>query len=171
MLFWYVAQTEPFKGILAEQLLAADGFEVFHPKVRKTYEWSRGRTRTMVHPYIAGYLFVRFDVAVHVWEDINITRGVKTLMYSTSETPARISDRAMEPLRNICGPDGFLIEEEADEVLFALGQTVNIVAGPFLGSKGKVIDITLQRLKVLTSVFGRDTEVRGKVGMFAAAPA
>jgi len=42
---------------------------------------------------------------------------------------------------------------------FKIGDTVEVVFGPFLGYKGKIVSVNKNTLKVSMNVFGRDTDV------------
>jgi len=169
MLNWHVAKVEPHKGMIAEKCVAAKGFEVFNPKIVSLRKPSRGRKQTeIIRPYISGYLFVRFDVLLYGWQDLNALpgSGLKGLMYSASEIPARVRDEALLPLMSLCSSEGYVIEQQADRMLFEVGATVKVLEGPFVGFEGPVRWSTYDRLKVLVHMFGRPSEVEGSAGMF-----
>lgn len=163
---WYVAQTEPFKGMVAErEIVGRLGLVVFNPKIRTVYRSLKKRDRETIRPYVPGYLFVQFDVCVEGWERINKQRGVRSLMYAASEVPARVKDEALLPLMAMC-LDGFLIEEEADSFLFKVGSTARAMEGPFAGFSGKVERSSLERVTVMIDIFGRPVPVDGRPAMF-----
>lgn len=156
LLSWYVAQTEPFRGILAEAEIKALGFEVFNPKIKTTRVWSRGRTTESVSHYIPGYIFTRFDIDEDTgWQRINDARGVKEFMWAAPETPARVRDSAMEPLMGLC-VDGFLPGRLSGETLFKVGQVVKVKGGIF---SGPVTAVALKRLTVMMEIFGAKREI------------
>lgn len=164
---WYVAQTEPFKGLLAEAEVMALGYLTFHPKVRTVRRWRKSKPRERIQPYVPGYLFVSFDADEEGWQRINKQRGVKALMYSSLETPARVRDDALLPLMAMCDADGYLNEQEADCFLFKVGNTVRATDGPFAGMVGKVVQRSSHdRVKVMLSIFGRPTPVESHPGVF-----
>ena len=52
-------------------------------------------------------------------------------------------------------------EEAEPELAYQVGDTVRVVSGPFAEAIGKVRDIEMERrkVKIMVSVFGRDTQV------------
>lgn len=168
MLSWHVALLERHKGVIAGESVAAKGFEVFNPQIKTVQKWSRGRTQTRIRQYIPGYLFVRFDVNVPGWEILNRLpgSGVRSLMYAASEVPARVRDEALIPLMRLCGADGYIQEQEADQLLYKVGMMVKVIEGPFAGWRGPITWTKNDRLKVLLHLFGRPNEIAGDIGMF-----
>lgn len=169
MLNWHVALIERGKGLVAERMVQAKGFEVFNPKIIVKKKWSYGRIGWAVKPYVPGYMFIRFDPDVYGWELINQLpcSGIKTLMYAASEVPARVRDEALLPLMALCKPGGFIVEQvKADKILYNVGVAVKVIEGPFAGFTGTVQEVVHQRLKVLVHVFGRPTRLDGDAGMF-----
>lgn len=161
MLAWHVALIEPNRGLVAERAVSAAGFTVFNPKVVVVKQWSRGRVRQSVKPYVPGYMFVRFDVDIEGWQRINYLpgSGVRSLMYAASECPAVVRDEALAPLLDLCA-DGYVVPEDvADAALIRVGQTARIVQGPLAGFKGVVKLVVGQRISMLVEIFGRDTQV------------
>jgi len=157
MLAWHVAQTEAFKGRIAEEEVRNLGFEVFNPKIRNEHKNRRGLVRKTEAHYIPGYLFARFDVEEDHWERINTRRGIKQLMRMSSEKPATISDEALAPLLGICC-EGYVIEAKADELIeFELEQTVKIQEGAFAGFPGIITAIDKKMLFLHVMIFGRPT--------------
>lgn len=161
---WHVAQTHPYAGLLAETELKRQGYEAFNPTIKETVDFGRGRTREVERPYVPGYIFIRFDRELDEWRPIQWTRGIKALMYSTVNVPARISDAAMGLLLDRCvvSPEGkhYVDERAADALLWSasVGDTVKIKDGSFGGFVGPITWAEGHRLKVLLSIFGRQTE-------------
>lgn len=161
MMSWYAAQTKPFSEMVAEASLGSKGFTVFNPKYY-TERLTRGRRTWTERCYIPGYVFVRFDpVEDERWPQINFARGIQTLLYSSVERPAPIRDKAMDVLINRCNGD----RVKAEELDFALsrvvpvGSVVRVGEGPFEGFIGKVVWSAEDRLRVVLSLFGRQTKV------------
>lgn len=151
----------------AERVVSSAGFDVFNPKIITVRERSRGRTSEIIRPYVPGYMFVRFDIEHEGWQRINRMpgSGVRSLMYAADEVPAAVRDEALLPLMALCR-DGYVIEREADALLVAVGQTVKILEGPFAGFSGPVESAAGWRIHVLVKIFGRDTRVELKRGMY-----
>lgn len=154
-LAWYVAQTEPFKGLVAEEQIKALGFEVFNPKVKTTRTWSRGRVVESISHYLPGYIFSRFDVEVHEWEQINTARGVKSFMWAAPLKPARVDDGDIRHLLGMC-VDGYLPGQMARGSVFEVGQVVRLRGGLF---QGPIVAIAGSRLAIKMDVFGAKRDV------------
>ncbi len=167
-LYWHVAETEPYQGALAEaELLKARDkrqadWAIFNPKVTTTQRWSRNRTREVTRPYLPGYIFVLFDHEDPEWPVINWTRGVKSLMYAGSETPARIPDTHLLPLLGMFKGGDLVRIDDADKELIKVGKSVKIIDGSFEGLTGTVTEVAAKRVKILMSIFGRPNEVTVK---------
>lgn len=155
MLAWHVAQTHDC--FVAEENLLRQDFEVFNPKCR-TRKIVKGMVREYVRAYIPGYIFIRFDELEDQWRPINWTRGVKTVMYSVEEKPARVRDEAMAPLLAICN-DGFLIQEDADLELYKVGRRIKVIDGTFEGFESSIVWSSGQRLAVMMEFFGATRRV------------
>lgn len=153
---WHVAQTE--NGMLAEQTIFKLGFPTFYPRTRTEINYSRGRKRVRIAPYITGYIFIRFDPVEDEWEPIQWARGVRTV----PGWPAKVREHQLIPLLGLVGRNGFIDEAEADRVLFdfKVGDNVKVPIGPFAGFVGPVVGVEDKRLSVLLEIFGRKTEVR-----------
>lgn len=162
---WHVARTEPSRGLVAEQSIAADGFQVFFPKTREQRRWSRGRTNEVIKPLVNGYIFVYFDEDDYGWQKINDANGVAGLIYSAPEKPARIPDKQLLPLFGMC-EDGFVPVAKAKQFVFALGSIAKVIDGPFANFIGEVVGSTISAVTVEVSLFGRMTSVKGKPVMF-----
>lgn len=190
MIGWHVARTEPARGLLAERSLVDEGFSVFYPKVREERRWTRGRVMESVRALVPGYVFARFDVETEGWQRINDVPGVRELVYSDFEVPVTIPDAQMFPLLGVCndgwesafeeyvevsdiGPikrrrllGGYVPSTKAKAFVFAVGQSVKVIEGPFAGFPGRVARATAREVRAMVVVFGRETPVEGKPAMF-----
>lgn len=165
---WHIAETEPFRGILAEKEVVGFGYSVFNPKIKTVKNYPKKKPIEITKLLVSGYMFVQFDNEVDGWQRINDARGIKSLMYSSPECPARIPDKQLMPLVALC-VGGYLNEldiPKAEELLFEVGAWVKIVDGPFGGFQGTVQEVTREKVRVITSIFGRDTPVIGEPSMF-----
>lgn len=144
---------------MAESHLLRQKFQPFVPKVSVEKLW-RGERIIRIRPYIPGYIFIRFDRETDRWRSINGTRGIKQLV-TCGDVPTRIPDRAMNVLLEMC-VDGYVKEESVDlslKKLIPVDTTVKIKEGPFALFHGKITMSTEDRVTLLTSIFGRETEV------------
>lgn len=157
---WHVAQTKPFSEMIAEEGLRRKGFQPFNPKCYSQRVVRGARTWTE-HCYIPGYIFVRFDRLENPqWPTINYVRGIQRLLYSSSETPAPISDIAMNVLLDRCNGDRVKAEDIdlALSKMLPIGSDVRVLEGPFVNFVGKVSWSSEERIKIVLSLFGRQTE-------------
>jgi transcriptional antiterminator NusG len=71
-------------------------------------------------------------------------------------TPTPVSDDEMSKIKKRMG-----VEEPKHRIDFSVGEVVSIVDGPFKGFDGAINEIDTQKgkIKVLVSMFGRDTPV------------
>lgn len=160
ILSWHIAQTKPGLSALAESSIQRLGYKPFNPKVVVRRTWSRGRVHLSTKQYIPGYIFVQFDCEVDErWPLINDQPGVRGLMYSDLEVPARIAQSAMQVLLDQCSGQVVPQQEEVDTRLFALGSGVRITGGPMAGFTGTITELHAKRLVVLTTLFGRATPI------------
>lgn len=169
-LSWHAAILEPYAGTLAERCLREDRekgrvyFEdMFSPKVREIKLWSRGREVESVKPLFSGYLFLRFDMNEYGWPCINDVRGIKTIMYGGSDTPARIRDVSIDALKSVCSAERdehgvlhhYLRQQDADYALFEVGRkivwTPSWASGPVTA---QIVWTQGDRLRVMFELLG-----------------
>ena len=146
---WHVVQT--VNGMLADEEISQLKFQTFYPRIRTENE----KGRVSFRPYITGYLFVKFDKSLDVWEPIQWARGVRV----TPGWPVRVNERELEPLLGLARNSGFIDPVNADRELFKIGDRVEVPVGPWAGFKGPVKTVEAKRLGVLLSIFGRQQEV------------
>lgn len=163
-LSWHVASVKPFHEMIAEQGLRNKGFQPFNPKVY-TQRIVRGARTWTERPYIPGYIFIRFDPVEDAnWPKINFVRGIQSLLYSASEKPAPIKEVAMAVILERCNGDR-VKAEDIDAALTRViptGANVRINEGPFEHHVGKVDWSDEDRVRVVLSLFGRQTKVTVK---------
>lgn len=163
---WYVAETKPYEWFRAERELRRQEFSIFNPKVLQRKAAGR-LVRERRSLYIPGYIFIQFDLEDR-WQTINSTPGIKSLMmFKSSEKPIPVRSALVEALMARCdciedddgNKDWFVRVKQADEYLFAVGQQLKILVGPFAGLPAVVSMSTKSRLDVLISIFGRTNQV------------
>jgi transcriptional antiterminator NusG len=71
-------------------------------------------------------------------------------------TPTPVSEKEIKKLLKRMGAD-----DPTHDIDYVVGEVVNIVDGPFKGFDGSISEIDNQKgkIKVLVSMFGRDTSV------------
>ncbi len=149
--------------LTAEEHLVRQGFEPFAPRY-EIARMSRGRRMTTEYPYFPGYIFISFDRQLTQWRSINGTRGVKQLMLSSPDTPARVPNGVVEELLMLCRGstvEAASIDRTMKKLLVTpVGANVKLTEGPFAGFKGPVTWSKGDRVKVLLMILGAQREMK-----------
>ncbi|MGB9681303.1 MAG: transcription termination/antitermination protein NusG [Minisyncoccia bacterium] len=160
---WYVIHTySGYEDAVAKSLqqrVEAFGFQdkifnVLVPKEKKV-KIKNGKRMVVEEKIYPGYVFVDMIVTDDSWYIVRNTPMV-TGFVGSGTTPRPVDPEEMqEILRRIGG------EEPKYKIIFRIGDLVKITDGPFKGKEGKVSEIDEERgrVKVLVSLFGRDTPV------------
>ena len=160
---WYVIHTySGYEDQVAEALrqridsldMKDKIFSVVVPK-EKQIEIKNGRRRTVERKIFPGYIMVEMNITEDSWFVVRNTPNV-TGFVGTSTTPSPLSEEEVKSIQRRMG-----IEEPLYNIDFKIGETVNITDGPFKGFDGQVNEIDEQKgkIKVLVSMFGRETPV------------
>ncbi|AWH96236.1 transcription termination/antitermination protein NusG [Dietzia psychralcaliphila] len=136
-------------------------------------EVKNGQKKVANRKVLPGYVLVRMDLDDESWGVVRNTPGVTGFVSATggaagAPTPLSLSDVAKflapKPEKKASTPgaegDGGLIPQ-AVEVEFKVGESVTVMDGPFATLPASIseVDPTSQKLKVLVSIFGRETPV------------
>lgn len=129
-------------------------FEVLVPKEKKI-KIKNGKRKIVEEKIFPGYVIVHMIVTESSWYVVRNTPNV-TGFVGTGTTPTPISQKEISDLQKRMG-----IEEPTYQIDVGPGSPVRITDGPFKGFEGKVAEIDEARgkLKVLVSMFGRETPV------------
>ena len=117
----------------------------------------RVKTQRKVYP---GYVLVHMIETSESWYVVRNTRGVTGFVGPDSK-PVPLTDEEIEALG---------VARKDVVVNFKVGDSVNVMSGPFEGFVGVVsaIDLDNQRVTVAVSMFGRDTPVELELGQVRA---
>lgn len=129
-------------------------FDVLVPKEKKI-KIKNGKRYTVEERIFPGYVLVDMEVNDDSWYVARNTPNVTGFIgLGTSPTP--VDPNEMLSIRGKANK-----KEAKYNVDFSLGELVRICDGPFKGIEGKVdeIDYNKGKLKVLVSIFGRETPV------------
>jgi transcriptional antiterminator NusG len=129
-------------------------FDIVVPK-EKQIEIKNGRRRTVERKIFPGYIMVQMNITEDSWFVVRNTPNV-TGFVGTSTTPSPLSEDEVKSIQRRMG-----IDEPKYSIDFKIGEVVNITDGPFKGFDGQVNEIDEQKgkIKVLVSMFGRETPV------------
>lgn len=159
---WYVIQTltgqeENVKHTL-ELTIEAENlkdriFQVLVP-MEETVEIKGGKRVEKARKMFPGYVFLEMILDEKTWYAIRQASGVARFI-GTKVQPTPVSDQEMHRVLKQLG------KEEKLEIIFEKGEGVRVISGPFRGYTGTVDEVNEKKgkLKVLISVFGRDTPV------------
>lgn len=159
---WFVIQTftgqEDKVKQAIEQTIESKGlkdkvFQVLVP-TEEIVEIKGGKRLEKVKKMFPGYVFLEMILDEESWYLIRQTAGVARFI-GTKVEPTPVSDREMQRVLKQLG------KEERLEVTFEKGEGVRVISGPFRGYTGTVDEVNAEKgkLKVLISIFGRDTPV------------
>lgn len=129
-------------------------FQVLVPK-EKQIEIKNGRRRTVEKRIFPGYVLVEMIVTDDSWYIVRNTPNV-TGFIGLGVRPTPMSQEEIERIQKRMG-----VEEPKYKIEFKTGDLVRINDGPLKGFEGKVMEIDENKgkIKVLVSMFGRETPV------------
>ncbi|MEX2007382.1 MAG: transcription termination/antitermination protein NusG [Candidatus Levyibacteriota bacterium] len=160
---WYIVHTYAgHEGKVAKSLkqrVEAMGFEdrVFDVMIpmRDTIKVSQGKKETVKEKIFPGYILVKMILDDESWLLVRTTSGV-TAFIGAGNKPTPISDKEVEAIKSFMD-----MKEPLYKAAFVKGEAVKIVDGPFSDFLGTVdeIDEAKGKIRVLVSIFGRETPV------------
>lgn len=156
---WYVVHTysghENKVKANIEKLVENRGMEELIPEIvvptEESIEIKNGKKTAKQKKIFPGYVLIKMVMNDETWYVIRNTRGV-TGFVGPGSKPIPLSE---EEVRNMG------IEEPVAQIDVVVGDSVKVISGPFESFIGTVKGINLEKqtLKVLISMFGRETPV------------
>lgn len=122
-------------------------------------EIKNGKKVPTVQRQFPGYILVNMDLNDDTWRLVRQTPGV-TQIVGAGDTPTPLSRSEVERLLHP-GEAAEQREKVKTTVDYQIGETVKVIGGPLSDFTGSISDINVDqsRLKVLVSIFGRETPV------------
>jgi transcriptional antiterminator NusG len=122
-------------------------------------EIKNGKKVPVVQRQFPGYILVNMDMNDNTWSLVRQTPGV-TQIVGAGDTPIPLSRAEVERLLHP-GEAAEQREKVKTTVDYDIGETVRVIGGPLSDFEGQISDINVDqsRLKVLVSIFGRETPV------------
>lgn len=164
---WYVVHSyagyeKKVKGNLANRIQALNMedyiFQVEVPEEEVT-EIKNGQRKQIKRNVFPGYVLVRMDLTDESWSCIRNTPGV-TGFVGNAHHPSPLS---LAEVEHILAPRPVKKSDKADIKLvdFEIGESVTVMDGPFATLPASISEIMPEqgKLKVLVSIFGRETPV------------
>jgi len=160
---WYVIHTYAgYEEKVAENIMqrikgvdmADKIFDVIVPK-EKMIEIKNGKRKVVEKKIFQGYVLIQMKLTEDTWYVVRNTPGV-TGFVGTTTTPSPVSEVEIKKILKRMGK-----KDASFDITYEIGEVVNIVDGPFKGFDGVVseIDNTKGKIKVMVSMFGRETNV------------
>ena len=118
-----------------------------------------GKKVPTIQRQFPGYVLVNMDMNDTTWQLVRQTPGV-TQIVGSGDRPTPLSRAEVERLLHP-GEAAEQREKVKTTVDYQIGETVKVIAGPLSDFTGSISDINVDqsRLKVLVSIFGRETPV------------
>lgn len=161
---WYVVHTySGHENKVAAALKQRVESEHLEDKIREVLvptqekiEIRGGKKETVKEKIFPGYILVKMVLDDTSWLAVRTTQGV-TSFIGMSNKPTPIPDSEVKSIVNFMSQGA----QPTYKQIFSEGDTVKIVDGPFAEFIGKVdsVDKEKGKVKVLVSIFGRETPV------------
>ncbi len=131
-------------------------FRILIPK-EKIAEVKNGKRRIYRRKFFPGYMLIEADLTEETKYVIGNTPGVSGFVGPKNQ-PVPLDEKEVS---NIEHRMGLLEKKPKPGIVFESGESIRIVQGPFTNFQGEIIEVNphQQRLKVLVSIFGRETPV------------
>lgn len=160
---WYAIHTysgyeEKVADSIRQRIQAVDMadkiFDVMVPK-EKQIQIKNGKRKVVETKIFQGYVLVEMKLTEETWFIVRNTPGVTGFVGSGSD-PTPVSDAEIAKIKKRMG-----VEDPKHHIDYAEGEVVSITDGPFKGFDGAISEIDTQKgkIKVMVSMFGRDTPV------------
>lgn len=160
---WYVLHTySGYEDAVADSLrqriesldMGDKIFKVLVPK-EKQVEIKNGKRKVVEKKIFPGYVLIKMTVTEESWYVVRNTPSV-TGFIGSGTVPVPIADTEMNTIKK-----RMKIEEPKHKIDLKIGDLVHINDGPFKEYDGAVgeIDEARGKIKVLVSIFGRETPV------------
>ena len=160
---WYVVHTYSghenkvatnLKQRIDTMKLADKIFDIIVP-TRNIVTVKHGKKEEQKEKIFPGYILVKMVLDDMSWLAVRTTQGV-TAFVGAGNKPTPISDKEVETILKF-----MQMEAPKYKASFSVGEAVKIVDGPFADFLGTIdnIDDEKGKIKVLVSIFGRETPV------------
>jgi transcriptional antiterminator NusG len=163
MYSWYVVNTysgheNKVKANLEHRRQSMHQEERIHQIVVPTeqiVENKDGEKVTTERRVFPGYVLVQMELTDDTWSLVKNTPGV-TGFVGAQNKPVALSRAEVDRIMHTAS-----VERPKQKAEFTVGEVVRVTAGPLSDFSGEVVEVNLDqsRLKVMVSIFGRETPV------------
>jgi len=161
--YWYVVHTysghetkvaATLKQRVESQKLQDKILDILIPTQEKI-EIKEGKKNKVKEKIFPGYLLIRMVLDDNTWLAVRTTPGI-TSFVGNSNKPTPLPEEEVQSIKRFMA-----MEAPKFKATFSIGEAVRIVDGPFSEFLGSVneIDEEKGKLKVMVSIFGRETPV------------
>ena len=144
-------------------------YEVIIPTEEVT-EFKKGKKQIVQKKIFPGYVMIRMDMDKDTWGVVRNTPAVTGFVGAAGSEPLPLSIKEVAQILRVPdeakvevepGDDDVIAPEPAVEIDMDVDETVRVTSGPFADFTGTIAEINLDqhKLKVLVSIFGRETPV------------
>lgn len=115
-----------------------------------------GKKRRLLKPLFPGYLFVQMELRDEFWYEVKNTPGVINFI-SSGNTPIPVRESEIAHIMSLVDePDTTVVRPD-----FEMGDSVQIVEGPFMGQTGVIseIDLKKNKFKVIIDILGKQIPI------------
>jgi len=162
---WYIIHTQTgqemkvkaaLEGKVQQGLASGQISTVLVPTERVT-EVRAGKKRISERKFFPGYILVEMEMTDESWHLVRTTHGV-TGFIGAGRRPVSLSP---EEVAEILRQTEERKERPTPRVTFQKGEGLRVIEGPFTNFSGVIEEVNISRgkLKVLVSIFGRQTPV------------
>jgi transcription antitermination factor NusG len=143
---WYAVYTRSRHEKSVELMLRRQKLETYLPLRRA---WSRRRDRrvTVELPALSGYLFVRCALYGETRAQVKKTPGVIRVVENAGQ-PCVIPEEQIDSMRTLL-ERSFAAEAHP---YFSIGDRVEVVRGPLIGARGRLIRVSTGRHKLVVAI-------------------
>jgi transcription termination/antitermination protein NusG len=174
---WYVVHTyagyeQRVKDNLENRIESLEAYDRIYEVIVPTEEvteYKKGKKTVSQKKFLPGYVLVRLLMDDDVWGIVRHTPAVTGFVGAPGSPPHPLSLREVAAMLRI--PAEYVEKTEAEaqrpgetgrvtaQIDMEVGETVRVTSGPFADFTGTIDEINLDqaKLKVLVSVFGRET--------------
>ena len=160
---WYTISTySGYEDKVAESINQRVGSPEFEGKIfdaivpkEKRIEIKNGKRKVVDRKIFQGYVLVEMCLSDETWYIVRNTPGV-TGFIGNGTQPTPVSEKEIAKIKKRMG-----VEDPKYSVNYEINEVVSIIDGPFKGFEGTIAEIDTQKgkLKVMVSMFGRETPV------------
>lgn len=160
---WYTISTySGYEDKVAESINQRVGNPEFEGKIfdaivpkEKRIEIKNGKRKVVDRKIFQGYVLVEMRLSDETWYIVRNTPGV-TGFVGDGTQPTPVSEKEIAKIKKRMG-----VEDPKYSVNYEINEVVSIIDGPFKGFEGTISEIDTQKgkLKVMVSMFGRETPV------------